>query len=58
MREWCGRAAAGAGADDSLELAACRVLLLQRSPEEAASELFDLLGDAAFEAIGELLEHR
>ena len=64
LREWCARtgpggapAAAGAG-DDALALAACRVLFLGRSPDEAAAELFDLLGDNAFEAIGELMEHR
>ncbi len=29
-----------------------------QSGEEAAGELFELLGDSAVEAIGELLEHR
>lgn len=64
LREWCSRATGSGGAaaaaadDESLALAACRVLLLNRCPEEAAAELFDLLGDNAFEAIEELMEHR
>ncbi len=64
LREWCARTgpggapAAAAAGDDALALAACRVLFLGRSPDEAAAELFDLLGDNAFEAIGELMEHR
>ena len=61
LREWSSRATGSGGNaadDESLALAACRVLLLNRCPEEAASELFDLLGDNAFEAIEELMEHR
>ena len=64
LREWCARTGPGgapataAAGDDALALAACRVLFLGRSPDEAAAELFDLLGDNAFEAIGELMEHR
>ena len=34
------------------------MLFLNRAPEEAAAELYDLLGDNAFEAIEELMEHR
>ncbi|KAK9814715.1 hypothetical protein WJX72_010327 [[Myrmecia] bisecta] len=61
LREWCGRASGASAldsADDSLAMAVCRVLLLGRSGDEAAAELFDLLGDTAFESIQELLEHR
>lgn len=64
LREWCHRAqvrpgsADAAGADDSLALAVSRVLLASRSADEAAAELFDLLGDGSFDAIHQILEHR
>ena len=62
LSEWCHRVQAGAGPggslDDALALAVSRVLLASRSAHEAAAELFDLLGDASFDAIQQLLEHR
>ena len=59
MREWCHTAqAGGASSDDSLALAVSRVLLASRSADEAAAELFDLLGDGSFDAIQQILEHR
>ena len=57
LREWCGRASGGvsaaAASDDVLPLAVARILL-NTSPkpsDETAAELFDLLGDGAFENI-------
>lgn len=62
LSEWCHRAQTGAGpggsSDDALALAVSRVLLASRSADEAAAELFDLLGDGSFDAIQQLLEHR
>lgn len=64
LREWCHKVQAGpgsadaAGGDDSLALAVSRVLLATCSADEAAAELFDLLGDASFDAIQQILEHR
>jgi hypothetical protein len=62
LREWCARAgggAGGAGADDSVALAVARVLLSRAPGEEAAAELFDLLGDATdMDAVQELLALR
>ncbi|KAL3133984.1 hypothetical protein ABBQ32_008424 [Trebouxia sp. C0010 RCD-2024] len=62
LSEWCHRAQTGAGpggsSDDALVLAVSRVLLASRSADEAAAELFDLLGDGSFDAIQQLLEHR
>ena len=59
LREWCHQAQAGPGSDDdSLALAVSRVLLASRSADEAAAELFDLLGDGSFDAIQQVLEHR
>ena len=34
------------------------MLLASRSADEAAAELFDLLGDGSFDAIQQVLEHR
>ena len=61
LREWCHQASASSSAassDDSLALAVSRVLLASKSADEAAAELFDLLGDGQFDAIQQLLEHR
>lgn len=62
LSEWCHRAQTGAGpggsSDDALALAVSRVLLANKSADEAAAELFDLLGDGSFDAIQQLLEHR
>lgn len=62
LSEWCHRAQTGAGpggsSDDALALAVSRVLLASKSADEAAAELFDLLGDGSFDAIQQLLEHR
>lgn len=64
LREWCHKVQAGpgsadaGGSDDSLALAVSRVLLATRSADEAAAELFDLLGDTSFDAIQQILEHR
>ena len=62
LSEWCHTSQTGAGpggsSDDALALAVSRVLLASRSADEAAAELFDLLGDASFDAIQQLLEHR
>ena len=64
LRAWCARAAGGArtGADahgdDVVALAVARALLGARSGDEVAAQLFDLFGDAGFEAIQELLELR
>ena len=64
LSEWCQTAQAGGShvvggaADDALALAVSRVLLASRSADEAAAELFDLLGDGSFDAIQQLLEHR
>ena len=61
LRDWCHQAAASSSAassDDTLALAVSRVLLASKSADEAAAELFDLLGDGQFDAIMQLLEHR
>lgn len=62
LSQWCHRAQTGAGpggsSDDALALAVSRVLLASKSADEAAAELFDLLGDGSFDAIQQLLEHR
>ena len=62
MSEWChgaGASQAAAGSsDDAFALAVSRVLLASKSADEAAAELFDLLGDGSFDAIQQLLEHR
>ncbi len=62
LREWCARAGGGtgsAGADDSVAVAVARVLLSRAPGEEAAAELFDLLGDATdMDAVQELLALR
>ena len=52
-----GRAGVGGG-DDTVAGAVARVLLTAKSGDEAAANLFDLLGDNAFEAMQELLENR
>lgn len=61
LQQWCqqasGTAPVGSG-DDSLATAVARTLLSQQSGDESAAELFDLLGDGAFEAIQQLLLHR
>ena len=62
LSEWCARAQVGAAyggsSDDALALAVSRVLLASKSADEAAAELFDLLGDGSFDAIQQILEHR
>ena len=61
LRDWCHQAAAtssAASSDDTLALAVSQVLLASKSADEAAAELFDLLGDGHFDAIMQLLEHR
>ncbi|KAL0039926.1 hypothetical protein WJX77_011783 [Trebouxia sp. C0004] len=62
LSEWChgaGASHATAGSsDDAFALAVSRVLLASKSVDEAAAELFDLLGDGSFDAIQQLLEHR
>jgi len=62
LSEWCHRAgaghAAGGSSDDAFALAVSRVLLASKSTDEAAAELFDLLGDGSFDSIQQLLEHR
>ena len=62
LQDWCSRVsgaqAAGAQADDTLALAVAQVLLTGKSSEEAASELFDVFGDASFEPIQQLLQSR
>lgn len=62
LSEWCHRAQAGAAygdsLDDALALTVSRVLLASKSADEAAAELFDLLGDGSFDAIQQILEHR
>ena len=44
--------------DDTLALTVVRVLMTAKSTDEAASELFDLLGDGIFEEIQALLQQR
>ena len=56
LSEWCHRS--GGSSDDALALAVTRILLVSKSADEAAAELFDLLGDGSFDAIQQLLEHR
>ena len=62
LSEWCHTAGAGqaasASSDDAFALAVSQVLLASKSADEAAAELFDLLGDGSFDAIQQLLEHR
>ena len=62
LSEWCHTAGANQSAagssDDAFALAVSRVLLASKSADEAAAELFDLLGDGSFDAIQQLLEHR
>eukprot|EP00898_Chlorokybus_atmophyticus_P000832 jgi/Chlat1/174/Chrsp1S03247 len=43
---------------DDLALGVCRLLESSRTGDEIASELFDLMGDSAFEIIEDLLKHR
>ncbi|OAE30033.1 hypothetical protein AXG93_3893s1430 [Marchantia polymorpha subsp. ruderalis] len=61
-KRMCYKAAeAGAGAQfsgDELALAVARVLESDRSGDEIAGDLFDLIGDAWFDFIQELLQHR
>ncbi|CAK0786311.1 hypothetical protein CVIRNUC_009524 [Coccomyxa viridis] len=60
LREWCQQAAGSAGAmqsDDSLALAVARVVMT-RTADQAATDLFELFGEAAIEHIQKLLERR
>ncbi|TVU47946.1 hypothetical protein EJB05_07564 [Eragrostis curvula] len=43
---------------DELAMALCRVLISNKAGDEIAGELLDLVGDAAFETVQELLLHR
>uniref|UniRef100_A0A0E0KAG9 RNA helicase n=1 Tax=Oryza punctata TaxID=4537 RepID=A0A0E0KAG9_ORYPU len=43
---------------DELAKALCRVLLSNKAGDEIAGELLDLVGDAAFETVQDLLSHR
>lgn len=57
LQRWCARVA---GRDDASTLATAvgRVLLAEKSGDAAAMELYELLGDSAFEHISELMENR
>ena len=60
LREWCQQAAGSAGAmqsDDSLALAVARVVMT-RTADQAATDLFELFGEAAIEHIQKLLARR
>ena len=60
LREWCQQAAGSAGAmqsDDSLALAVARVIMT-KAADQAATDLFELFGEAAIEQIQNLLGRR
>ncbi|CAK9255752.1 unnamed protein product [Sphagnum jensenii] len=56
LRRGCDQAGQLSG--DDLAIAVCHVLESDRSGDEIAGELFDLVGDGGFEFIQELLKHR
>ena len=58
LQQWCQQAGAAPTEDDALATAVARILLTHRGGDEAAAELFDLLGDGAFDAIQRLLANR
>lgn len=61
LREWCEQTAnGGAGgmqSDDTVALAVARVLLT-KTADQAATDLFELFGEDAIEQIQKLLEKR
>ena len=61
LREWCEQTAGGSGGaaqgDDSVALAVVRILLT-RTADQAATDLFELFGEDAIEQIQKLLERR
>ncbi|XP_024368754.1 DExH-box ATP-dependent RNA helicase DExH14 isoform X1 [Physcomitrium patens] len=56
--EACEQASHGQFSGSELAMALYRVLDSERSEDEIAGELFDLVGDGGFELIQELLQHR
>ena len=60
LREWCQQTAGSAGAmqsDDSLALAVARIIMT-KTADQSATDLFELFGEAALEHIQRLLERR
>ena len=60
LREWCQQTAGGAGAmqsDDALALTVARVIMT-KTAEQAATDLFEIFGEAAIEQIQRLLQRR
>ena len=58
LQQWCMQAGGSEAPVDALLLAVARIVLAGRSSDEAAAELFDLLGDGGFDLIQQLLAHR
>lgn len=58
LQGWCARANGQAESSDELLTAAACAVVSDRSGDEMAAELFELLGDAVFDVVSELLEHR
>jgi hypothetical protein len=60
LRSWCSRAAVGDASqlDDSVAMAVARIIMAAKGGDEAAAHLYDLFGDTAIEAIGEILDIR
>lgn len=62
LRNWCAKLTGGgggsSGGDDPVAHAVARILLTAKTGDEAAANLFDLLGDHAFDAMQEVLENR
>ncbi len=57
LKRWCDRIAGGDHAGAVAD-AVCHILLLDKSADESAMELLELVGDGAFEAIAELMDQR
>ena len=58
LHSWCCQVAHAPASDDTISTAVARVLLMNRSGDEMAAELFDMLGDGAIDAIQQLLSSR
>ncbi|KAK9785880.1 hypothetical protein WJX73_006814 [Symbiochloris irregularis] len=58
LQNWCRQISGASAQDDTLATAVARVLLTNNGGDEMAAELFDLLGDGAFDAIQQLLAVR
>lgn len=57
LQRWCVRVT---GPDIAIEMAdsICNVILLDKTPDETATELLELLGYSAFDEVTALIEQR